>query len=161
MENNFHPSGITVRLIQVRDHYKLTQKVMANAMQIVPSSLNRQLLGLTIPSFEALNSLLSTYPELNGDWLLTGRGAMLASETDAQTDQTIAHLQQEVSNLRKTIQEIIGAMAYLPGRDLTGQPVLPDLRAHKQPGSKLPRNRYAGLRHIELGSLFGGERAAA
>jgi hypothetical protein len=99
---------ILARLQQFMDHENLTayqvNKDSGLCKGLLINAFTNQR-GLTTSTLEAI---LNTYPQLNANWLIVGRGEMLNSEPDAAvplsaTEQHIRHLEE----LKKQCLEII------------------------------------------------------
>lgn len=110
MSENIPLDGLAERLRQVRKHYDLTQIGMAQAMQVAPSSVNRQLQGTSHPSVQSLQALLQSFPDLNADWLLTGKGSMTGKSAEAKPS-VIAEMQKQIADLQTTLRTLL---AYMP-----------------------------------------------
>jgi transcriptional regulator with XRE-family HTH domain len=68
------------RLEKILKEFKLSPSRLADQMGIQRSGISHIMSGRNKPSFDFLNSLLILFPELDANWLLTGKGDMLKSE---------------------------------------------------------------------------------
>lgn len=105
---------ILARLQQFMDHENLTayqvNKDSGLCKGLLINAFTNQR-GLTTSTLEAI---LNTYPQLNANWLIVGRGEMLNPEPDAAvppsiTDkhiQNLDELQKQCIELVKTIQQM-------------------------------------------------------
>lgn len=105
---------ILVRLQQFLDHEQLTayqaNKEAGLSKGLLINAFTNQR-GLTTSTLEAL---LNAYPQLNANWLITGRGEMLNPEPDAAVPpsvtekhiQDLEKLRQQCIELIMTIQEM-------------------------------------------------------
>ncbi len=105
---------ILARLQQFMEHENLTayqvNKDSGLCKGLLINALSNQR-GLTTSTLEAI---LNTYPQLNANWLIVGRGEMLNPEPDAAvppsvTDkhiQDLDELQKQCIELVKTIQQM-------------------------------------------------------
>ena len=105
---------ILARLQQFMDHENLTayqvNKDSGLCKGLLINAFTNQR-GLTTSTLEAI---LNTYPQLNANWLIVGRGEMLNPEPDAAvppsvTDkhiQDLDELQKQCIELVKTIQQM-------------------------------------------------------
>jgi len=112
-ENTDMPS-ILVRLQQFMDHEKLNvyqiNKDAGLSKGLISNAIANKR-GLTTSTLEAL---LNTYPQLNANWLIVGRGEMLNPEPDAavplsvteQHIQNLDELKNQCVNMIKTIQQM-------------------------------------------------------
>ena len=117
MKTKKEPTGmppILARLQQFMDHENLTayqvNKDSGLCKGLLINAFTNQR-GLTTSTLEAI---LNTYPQLNANWLIVGRGEMLNPEPDAAvplsvTDkhiQDLDELQKQCIELVKTIQQM-------------------------------------------------------
>lgn len=112
-ENTRMPS-ILVRLQQFMDHEKLNvyqiNKESGLSKGLISNAFSNQR-GLTASTLEAI---LNTYPQLNANWLIVGRGEMLNAEPDAAVPasatekhlQNLDDLQKQCVEMIKTIQQM-------------------------------------------------------
>lgn len=80
---------------------------LAESVKITPQSLGNIANGKTKPSFNLLESLCLTYPDLNARWLLTGEGEPLMSminEKDLEQEE-YEDLKAEIEELRAALHE--------------------------------------------------------
>lgn len=71
-----------------------------------PAKYYRILRGEVRPNYDSLFELINAYPQINGDWLLTGRGSMFLSENQTYVDpQSLKRLEQEKEELVKKLAE--------------------------------------------------------
>ena len=64
------------RLQQFLAAENISQASLASSINVAPASISHVLQGRNKPSFDFLVSLVSRFPDLNMDWLLTGKGKM-------------------------------------------------------------------------------------
>ena len=105
---------ILARLQQFMDHENLTayqvNKDSGLCKGLLINAFTNQR-GLTTSTLEAI---LNTYPQLNANWLIVGRGEMLNPEPDAAVPpsvtekhiQNLDELQKQCIELVKTIQQM-------------------------------------------------------
>ena len=105
---------ILARLQQFMDHENLTayqvNKDSGLCKGLLINAFTNQR-GLTTSTLEAI---LNTYPQLNANWLIVGRGEMLNPEPDAAVPpsvtekhiQDLDELQKQCIDLVKTIQQM-------------------------------------------------------
>ena len=117
MKTKKEPTGmppILARLQQFMDHENLTSyqvnKDSGLCKGLLINAFTNQR-GLTTSTLEAI---LNTYPQLNANWLIVGRGEMLNPEPDAAVPpsvtekhiQDLDELQKQCIDLVKTIQQM-------------------------------------------------------
>lgn len=64
------------RLQRILQEKQLTSARLADRIEVQRSSISHILSGRNKPSMDFMEKILSTFPEISGDWLITGRGAM-------------------------------------------------------------------------------------
>lgn len=65
------------RLESILMHYKLNSSKLAEMIDVQRSGISHILSGRNNPSYDFLIRILNTFPDLNANWLLTGKGNML------------------------------------------------------------------------------------
>lgn len=158
MKNKIPLTPIANRLQAIQRHYNLTQRELADRMGLAVGSVNRLLSGACYPSFEAISELFISFPEINANWLVRGDGNMIETESNhignnVADIETIAELKTEVWQLKNALQKMVEVMAFLPGRDLGGQPIFPKPSEASKALAKAKCNRKAGLSMFRKGSF--------
>jgi transcriptional regulator with XRE-family HTH domain len=75
------------RLLQFLQAENITQAQFADVLDVARGSVSHILSGRNKPGYDFLESLLLHYPQLNMEWLLTGKGRMYKDgETGAETE---------------------------------------------------------------------------
>lgn len=93
---------INVRVKEILDHTALTPSEFSSQIGISRSNLTHILSGRNQPGFSMLEKMLKAFPEIRGEWLITGIGNMLKSEQElkdmreAQRQQAQAATQLEM-----------------------------------------------------------------
>lgn len=64
------------RLLQFLQAENITQSQFADVLGVARGSISHILSGRNKPGYDFMESLLLHYPQLNLDWLLTGKGKM-------------------------------------------------------------------------------------
>lgn len=62
------------RLKEILDYYDLTASALADSIDIQRSSISHILSGRNKPSLDFVLKLLKTYPEIELNWLMNGKG---------------------------------------------------------------------------------------
>jgi len=65
------------RLLQFLQAQNITQTQFADTLSVARGSVSNILSGRNKPGYDFLESLLLHYPNLNLEWLITGRGPMI------------------------------------------------------------------------------------
>ena len=65
------------RLLQFLQAQNITQTQLADTLSVARGSVSNILSGRNKPGYDFLESLLLHYPNLNLEWLITGRGPMI------------------------------------------------------------------------------------
>lgn len=77
------------RLLQFLQAENLTQTQFADTLSVARGSVSHILSGRNKPGYDFLESLLLHYPNLNLEWLLTGKGKMYHdSREESASDST-------------------------------------------------------------------------
>ena len=64
------------RIIQFLKDFNLTSTKFADEIGVQRSSISHILSGRNKPSYDFIEKMLSAYPEINAQWLITGKGEM-------------------------------------------------------------------------------------
>lgn len=68
------------RIIQFLSENNLTSTKFADKIGVQRSSISHILSGRNKPSFDFIEKMLVAYPDLNAQWLITGKGNMFANQ---------------------------------------------------------------------------------
>ena len=68
------------RINSILKHFKLTSSQFADEIGVQRSSVSHVLSGRNKPGFDFVQKIMSKFPEINAEWLLTGVGEMLKNE---------------------------------------------------------------------------------
>lgn len=72
------------RLLQFLQAENLTQTQFADILSVARGSVSHILAGRNKPGYDFMESLLLHYPNLNLEWLLTGKGKMYKDPVEMQ-----------------------------------------------------------------------------
>ncbi len=114
---------VNERLIQLMDYYKLNGNAFAKQIDSSASVIHNVIKGnskgiKTKPSFELLEKILSSFNNIDANWLLKGEGNMFISENENPKKNNsvekneyfnnleINHLEDRVSKLEAEKQEL-------------------------------------------------------
>ena len=70
------------RLIHFLNASGISQATLADTLGVARANVSHITSGRNKPGFDFIESLSLHYPELNIEWLITGRGSMLKSQND-------------------------------------------------------------------------------
>lgn len=73
-------STMQERLNEIKYYYKLSGRRLASVLGLSPATITNYLGGVKAPSYEFINTLLTTYPDISAEWLLRGEGSMLRTD---------------------------------------------------------------------------------
>ena len=76
------------RLLQFLQAENLTQTQFADTLSVARGSVSHILSGRNKPGYDFLESLLLHYPNLNLEWLLTGKGKMYHDSREESAPDT-------------------------------------------------------------------------
>ena len=105
---------MNTRLKQFMAAENITQAQLADSLKVVRASVSHILSGRNNPSCEFIKALMSTYPNLNIEWLMLGKGKMykdksgdslfMLDEPDNQDSGALTQPDaQELPNIDSTI----------------------------------------------------------
>ena len=75
------------RLDQLLRHLNISSAQFADMIGVQRSSISHIISGRNKPSFDFIYKILLKYPEINADWLITGRGS-IQLDTAGNTSET-------------------------------------------------------------------------
>ena len=70
------------RIEKIMEVEQLSASKFADAIGVQRSSISHIISGRNKPSLELVNKILQQYQHINADWLLLGKGEMIASDID-------------------------------------------------------------------------------
>ena len=99
-------SIIIQRIRQLLEARGESINAFAAAINMKQTTVNNYFLGKRSPSFELIDSILASIPELSAEWLLRGRGSMYGVDvsTSGQIDNEVLALRSELNGVYKTLQ---------------------------------------------------------
>ncbi|WP_430817453.1 helix-turn-helix domain-containing protein [Carboxylicivirga sp. RSCT41] len=84
------------RIEAIIQHERLTPSQFADSIGVQRSGVSHILSGRNKPSLDFLNKLLSKYPHISGDWLITGQGSMInGAKNDFKTNEQLRFPESE------------------------------------------------------------------
>lgn len=100
-----HSGMIGIRIHKIRQRYQLSQAQLASKLVISQGYLSELEHGVKSPGFGILESLKQCFPELDANWLLTGKGRMLIADSHDEngSDKTFAEMQAKIDALSSII----------------------------------------------------------
>ena len=93
------------RIIQFLRETNLTSTKFADIIGVQRSSISHLLSGRNKPSFDFIEKMLAAYPNLNAQWLITGKGNMFINQTTL-FNETNEPKTETLSQRELNIQEI-------------------------------------------------------
>lgn len=93
------------RLLQFLQAENITQSQFADILNVARGSVSHILSGRNKPGYDFIESLLLHYPQLNLDWLLTGKGKMYkdgSEEPVIPLEDTLFDVSQDVETVPGT-----------------------------------------------------------
>lgn len=78
---------MNTRLLQFLAAENITQAQLADSIDVARASISHILSGRNKPSFDFIQSIGQHYPELNLEWLITGKGKMY--KNSSQNNQSL------------------------------------------------------------------------
>lgn len=83
------------RLLQFLQAENITQTQLADTLSVARGSVSNILAGRNKPGYDFLESLILHYPNLNLEWLLSGKGKMYHEAEAPQTSQEAPSQQED------------------------------------------------------------------
>jgi len=93
------------RIIQFLRDMNLTSTKFADEIGVQRSSISHILSGRNKPSYDFIEKMLITYPEIDAQWLITGKGNMLSNQPSLFNQNNISN-QNVLSSGESNIQKI-------------------------------------------------------
>jgi transcriptional regulator with XRE-family HTH domain len=93
------------RIIQFLRDMNLTSTKFADEIGVQRSSISHILSGRNKPSFDFIEKMLVAYPEIDAQWLITGKGNMLSNQPSLFNQNNVPNqniLSSGESNIQKT-----------------------------------------------------------
>lgn len=138
---------VSQRLTEIIDHFSDgNEKRFADSLDVKPAVINNYTRGKqqSKPGFDVLNKIAVVYPDINIDWLLTGRGSMLLSQgkTGAR-ERWVISTQDTTGNMTIPLINRRAAANYLTGHQ--SQEYFEQLDSIQLPSSFLSGKQYYAL----------------
>lgn len=93
------------RIIQFLRDMNLTSTKFADEIGVQRSSISHILSGRNKPSFDFIEKMLIAYPEIDAQWLITGKGNMLSNQPSLFNQDNVSnqnHLSSGETSIPKT-----------------------------------------------------------
>lgn len=76
--------SVLQRVIELISSLNLSKNAFASQIGMEQTTVNNQLIGKRSISIDLILNILSSFPEVNAEWLMRGEGNMLKSDKDLQ-----------------------------------------------------------------------------
>lgn len=98
---------ICIRFAEILKNLGKNANSLSKELGLSQTALKKVITGEHQPSSKVLIPLLEKYPQVNSNWLLTGRGEMFLKETiSSEKDKLIEVLEKNIEDLRKHIDSL-------------------------------------------------------
>lgn len=87
--------SIILRLEKLMSHYELSASGFAERIGVQRSSISHLLSGRNKPSLEFVLKVISSFPEIQLEWLLLGNGDFISVGEETLTQENDPHSQQQ------------------------------------------------------------------
>jgi transcriptional regulator with XRE-family HTH domain len=100
------------RIIQFLKENNLTSTKFADTIGVQRSSISHILSGRNKPSYDFIEKMLLSYPDINAQWLITGKGNMLVNQPslfkndEKLTENILTSPESHIQNTAYTNTEI-------------------------------------------------------
>lgn len=79
---------MTDRILEIIRYKGLVPAQFAELINVQRSAISHLISGRNNPSLEMIRKILSVYPEINAEWLLTGKGNMITEKSEIPVPET-------------------------------------------------------------------------
>lgn len=83
------------RIRRIMESQHATQQEFADQLKIAPATLSGIFNGRTRPTLAIVDAIKNRYPQISTDWLMFGKGSMLASSSDGAKSVAVGSSQQD------------------------------------------------------------------
>jgi transcriptional regulator with XRE-family HTH domain len=87
------------RLSKIMKEYSISPSRLADRMGIQRSGISHIMSGRNKPGFDFLTSLIDLFPDIDANWLLTGKGDMLKTAKEPDKESIHSPQKHPVSNV--------------------------------------------------------------
>lgn len=84
---------------------RLSSSQFADRIGVQRSSVSHVLSGRNKPGFDFIQKILVAFPDINGDWLITGSGDMYKKKSHSEDLFETKNEMQKPENLEKTVRK--------------------------------------------------------
>lgn len=98
-------SSVHQRLTAFLHALDISQTSLAHKIGLPQNSVNNYMRGIRNPSYEFIEALLSSYPDLSAEWLMRGNGDMFLSPDECQDESIIQVLQHKLEELQENYKK--------------------------------------------------------
>lgn len=84
----------------------MTMESFAKSLEITRTILSQVKGGKQNASIDVVSKTVSVYPELNADYIITGRGSMFIKNDEANDEESIKELHASLEEAMKKIREL-------------------------------------------------------
>lgn len=102
---------INDRILKIIDYERLNNNSFSKKIGVNPQTMHTIVKEKkTKPSFDVLNKILISFPEIDANWLLTGDGEMFKQDLKPDIETRLESIESEIRELKRTVD-------YLSGKD--------------------------------------------
>lgn len=84
----------------------MTMESFAKSLEITRTILSQVKGGKQNASIDVVSKTVSVYPELNADYIITGRGSMFIKDDEANDEESIKELHASLEEAMREIREL-------------------------------------------------------
>ena len=106
---------------------RLSSSQFADKISVQRSSVSHVLSGRNKPGFDFIHKILTAFPEINGDWLITGKGAMYKEKSHSEDLFEPKKEIQPVENVAKTEKQPVTMNIKKPEKEEVKTPKLREI----------------------------------
>jgi transcriptional regulator with XRE-family HTH domain len=94
-----------VQIQEILAKERLSSSQFADRIGVQRSSVSHVLSGRNKPGFDFIQKILVAFPDINGDWLITGSGDMYKKKSPSEDLFETKNVLQKPENVGKTVEK--------------------------------------------------------
>ena len=98
-------SSVHQRLTAFLYALDISQTSLAHKIGLPQNSVNNYMRGIRNPSYEFIEALLSSYPDLSAEWLMRGEGSMFIDADECSDGSVVQVLQHKLEELQENYKK--------------------------------------------------------
>lgn len=87
------------RLKEILEYYNLNSSRLAERLGVQRSGISHIMAGRNKPGYDFIKGILNLFPEIDANWLITGKGSMFKEESQEERSDESKIKEQDNANL--------------------------------------------------------------